>query len=255
MGDLFDTHCHLNLEDLFPDPAPFLARAKTAGVRCLCLVGLDPETGLRAIEMAEREEDCFAIVGRHPNGAADYGPAELERLRELLTRPKTVALGEVGLDYHWDLASKEQQLRCLIDQLDLAEELDLPVVFHCREAYEDLLALLERRKPRPYLLHCFSGSQEDAKRAVALGCRFGIDGPVTYKKSESLREILVRLPRDRIVLETDSPYLTPVPFRGKPNEPSYLPYVNAAVAQTLEISEDECANLTTRNARDFFRLS
>jgi len=252
---LFDTHCHLNLVDSFPDPSPFFERARDVGVTRLALVGLDPATGRRALEMAEPLDGVYAIVGRHPNYAAHYVRSELDEYREMLSHEKAVAMGELGLDYHWDFASKDQQLRCLTDQLDLAAELEVPVVFHCREAYADLLDLLESRPAHPYLFHCFSGNADDARRAAALGCCFGFDGPLTYKKSDALRELVKKLPTDRIVLETDSPYMAPAPQRGKPNEPSYLPLINEALAQVLGIGVLDCAGLTTRNALRFFRIA
>ncbi len=251
---MFDTHCHLNLEESFPEPGPYFDRAGAAGVTLLALVGLDPVSGRRAVEMAAARGGVYAIVGRHPNYAADYVAPELDVFRELLSHPKSIAMGELGLDYHWDYASKEQQYRCLIEQLDLASELDMPVVFHCREAYSDLLDLLESRPPHTYLFHCFSGNAIDAGRAVALGAYFGFDGPLTYKKADALREMAAGLPRDRIVLETDSPYMAPVPYRGKPNEPSYLPLINQALAGALGISAAESESLTTENAKRFFRI-
>lgn len=253
--ELFDTHCHLNLADSFPDPAPFFERARVAGVTSFALVGLDPESGLRAVQMTQESESVYAIVGRHPNYSHQYNRSELEQYRELLAHPKAVALGEIGLDYHWDFATKDQQMRCLIDQLDLASELEIPVVFHCREAYGDLLTLIEARPPHPFLFHCFSGDKDHARRAVDLGCYFGVDGPITYPKAVELREIVESLPHDRILLETDSPYMAPAPFRGKPNEPSYLPYMNSALANIWGRSEEETANMTTSNARRFFRIS
>jgi TatD DNase family protein len=250
---LIDTHCHLNDRSAFPDPAEAVGQAREAGVTACFVVGVQPTEWAYTLELTERFDEVFAILGWHPNYTTGYD-GDLEPLRELLSHPKVVALGEIGLDYHWDFSPREQQKRALADQLDLAAEARKPVVFHAREAYADLLDLLEARATHEYLLHCFSGTQEDARRAVELGCFFGIDGPITYKKSEELREIAAWLPRDRIVLETDSPYLTPVPYRGKPNQPAYLRLVNAALADCLGISERQCAELTTQNAARFFRV-
>lgn len=254
MIELFDTHCHLNLPDAFPDPEAAIEEARRAGVSRLAIVGIDAESGRRALEIAEQHEHAFAIVGWHPNSAAGFDSRALESVRSMLAHPKVVALGEIGLDYHWTLANREQQYRCLMDQLDLAEDLQRPVVFHCREAYDDLLDVLESRHARPYLLHCFSGDAGHAERATRLGCTFGVDGPVTYKKSNELREILSKLPKDKIVLETDSPYMPPEPFRGRPNKPSHLPLINGAVASCLGLSPEDCALTTTGNARRFFRV-
>jgi TatD DNase family protein len=251
---LIDTHCHLNLADAFPDPDGELMRCRDAGVGVI-MVGLDPPTSWRALELAQRHENAWAIVGRHPNYAHRFDLAELEDYRKMLAHPKAVALGEIGLDFHWDFATYDQQEQVLLAQLDLAEELKVPVVFHCREAYAALLDILEGepRKLR-FLFHCFSGTQEDAARALALGAFFGVDGPITYPKADTLRQVVASLPRDRVVLETDSPYMTPVPYRGKPNHPVNLPLIAEALAHLWQCSAEEAAAQTTNNARMFFGL-
>src|SRR6188474_2021839 len=188
-AELFDTHCHLNLAEHFPDPDAEIAKAKEAGVTRLALVGIDLESSRRAVEIAGRHEGVYAIVGWHPNSAASWNRSHLSELTDLLRDPKTVALGEIGLDYHWDFATPEQQKACLDDQLELAAEMGKPVVFHCRKAYDDLLGILEARPKRPYLFHCFSGDEGHARRVEELGGWIGVDGPITYKKSEALREL------------------------------------------------------------------
>ena len=251
---LIDTHCHLNLPDCYPDPEPEFQACREAGIG-LILVGVDPKTSRRAVELAETHEEVWAIVGRHPNYTHEAATSDLSEIRELLSHPKSVALGEIGLDFHWDFATRQQQERALFAQLDLAAELDVPVVFHCRQAYPELLAILVARvHSTPMLFHCFAGNADEANRALDLGCAFGVDGPLTYKKADSLRAIVRTLPRDRVVLETDSPYLTPVPHRGKPNSPTYLPLICAELASLWEIGPDEGAALTTANAKAFFRL-
>lgn len=250
--DLVDTHCHLNITENFPEPGPFIEAASAAGVGRLILIGLDLPTSERAVELAEEHENVFAVVGHHPNYAADYSSSELGRYQSWLSHPKVVALGEMGLDFHWDYATREQQERCLREQLDLAQDTGSPVVFHCRDAYADLLNLLEKREPGPFLFHCFSGDGEDARRALALGCSFGFDGPLTYKNNEGLRALVRDLPREKVVIETDSPYLTPEPHRGKPNQPAYLPFVNTALARLWGVTEEESGRITTENAERFF---
>jgi TatD DNase family protein len=251
-AELFDTHCHLNLAESFPDPDAEIERAKSAGVTQLCLVGIELDSCRRAVAIAERHEGVYAIVGWHPNSAASFTEDGLLAIRDLLSHPKAVALGEIGLDYHWDYATPEQQTEALLRQLDLSQELEKPVVFHCRKAYPDLLSLLESRPPRPYLFHCFSGGREDAARVKALNGWIGVNGPLTYKKADELRTIVAEWPHERLVLETDSPYLTPEPHRGKPNHPAYLPLVNAALAGCWGCSPEESARQTVRNAREFF---
>jgi TatD DNase family protein len=252
---LIDTHCHLNDSKAFPDPAAAVREARDAGVGRLIVVGVDAEDSSSAIRLADQFENVYAIVGWHPNYTAKYTADELGRLRESLKHPKVVALGEIGLDFHWQYATLEQQERALFDQLTLAEEAGKPVVFHCREAYPHLLDILERQPRLPFLFHCFAGDADAAARAVALDCYFGVDGPISYKKSTALREIVKGLPRDRIVVETDSPYLSPEPLRGKPNHPANVALINDALAACLEISPEACAELTTRNAERFFRLA
>lgn len=251
---LFDTHCHLNVAEFFDEPDAVVGRAKAAGVEGLVLIGLDLDTSQAALDVAERHEGVWAAVGRHPNYSNNYSRSDLAVLRRMLGHPKAVALGEVGLDSHWDEVGPEDQERSLRDQLELTLEVGKPLVLHCREAYPRLLDILEAMPSFRGVFHCFSGSAEDASRAVALGAYFGIDGPITYKKNGAFRELVATLPRDRIVLETDSPFLPPEPFRGKPNEPALMPWVNRGLAGALGVSEEECAELTTGNARALFGL-
>ncbi|HVT12483.1 MAG TPA: TatD family hydrolase [Fimbriimonadaceae bacterium] len=251
---LIDTHCHLNDPEAFPDPEEFLAEARMAGVERVIVVGVEPESCRRALALAEAHEGVFAIVGWHPNYTANYTDEGLAGIEEMLAHPKVVALGEIGLDFHWQYATLEQQERALYAQLELGRKAGKPIVFHCREAYPRLLDILEGQPRHPYLFHCFAGDSADAGRAMALDCYFGVDGPISYKKSEPLREIVRSLPRNRLVVETDSPYLTPEPYRGKPNKPAYVPLVNAALASALGIDPVECAALTTANAERFFHL-
>jgi len=251
---LIDTHCHLNDAAAFPDPASVLEEAKQAGVTRVIVVGVDAADSQMAVDLAERFDSVYAVAGWHPNHSESYSAEGLRLIEAMLEHPKVVALGEIGLDFHWAYATRENQERALFDQLYLAGKASKPVVFHCREAYPALLDILERVEILPYLFHCFAGDEEDAKRAYRLGCYFGIDGPITYKKSTQLREIVQWLPRDRIVIETDSPYLSPEPLRGKPNNPANVALVNEALASTLGISADECATMTTANAERFFGI-
>jgi TatD DNase family protein len=244
-----DTHCHLNDAKAFPDPVAAIVAARAEGVDEIIVVGVEPESWSSARELAAH--GVHYAAGWHPNYTADYN-GSLYSLRNALQG--AVALGEIGLDYHWDHSPRDTQRAALTDQLDLAAELDLPVVFHCREAYPDLLDVLESRPRQPFLLHCFVGDSDDARRAIALDCYFGIDGPITYKSAEALRDVVATLPPDRLVLETDSPYLSPVPYRGKPNSPAYIPYIGRKLAELLALSENECAALTSANARRFFRI-
>lgn len=226
--------------------------AQKAGVAAMCVVGVDLESCQRAISLAETFENVWAIVGWHPNYCSGFKVAQLDPVRDWLSHPKCVALGEIGLDYHWDHASKSDQMLALESQLHLATEMDVPIVFHCREAYDDLLTVLEARGPGKYLFHCFAGNSADADRAVALGGMFGVDGPVTYPKADDLRSVLAHIGLDRLVLETDSPYMAPVPYRGKPNKPANVPFVAGGLADALGVAVDEVARVTTANAERFF---
>ncbi|HZH99180.1 MAG TPA: TatD family hydrolase [Fimbriimonadaceae bacterium] len=252
MTPLIDTHCHLNLSDAFPEPWPVLDAAEKAGVGACVLIGIDGESSVRAVEMAEADPRLFAVVGWHPNYASSCTEDRLGEIERLLEHRKVVALGEIGLDYHWDYATPERQKEIFLAQLEIAAAHKAPVVLHCRKAYGDLLDILDARAPHSYLFHCFSGDETDAARAAKLDAYFGVDGPITYKNARALREIFKGLPHDRILIETDSPYLTPEPHRGKPNSPAMLPLINAGLAATLGLTEDACATLTKENALRFF---
>jgi TatD DNase family protein len=249
---LIDTHCHLNDQGKFASVDQEIEFARSQGVQRMIVVGIEPIEWSRTVDLAKAHPELFCILGWHPNHTADYSKDKLASLATLARTPKCLAIGEIGLDYHWDYASPTIQREALLDQLDLAQGLNLPVVFHAREAYSDLLDVLEARPPRPYLLHCFAGDAQDARRATALECYFGVDGPISYKKADELRDVIRSLPQDRLVVETDAPYLTPVPFRGKPNRPGYVKNVNAALAETLGLSDADCQELTTQNALRFF---
>lgn len=251
---MIDTHCHLNDLQAFPDTAEAIQLAVDQGVKQLIVIGIDTQSSQIAVEIADRFDQVYACVGWHPTSAAKYNEPELRAIQDLASHPKVVGIGEIGLDYHWDYSTPDQQDRCLRDHLDLARELDLPVAFHCREAYDELLALLETQRPQPYLLHCFAGNADQAQRALNLGAIFGVDGPVTYKKADELRSTLKQIGLNRLVLETDAPWLSPVPYRGKPNHPAYLPMIAQGVADLFEVERQHVADQTTQTAQKFFHL-
>jgi len=244
-----DTHCHINFPEHFSDPSTTIARAEQVGVTRIIAVGCDTETSRRAIELADIHKQVFACVGWHPTYTSKYDPSELKAIEEFAHHPKCVAIGEIGLDYHWDYSTPEQQRVSLEDHFALAQSVGKAVVFHCREAYADLLSWLEnKQRSTPMILHCFAGDSGDAKRAMDLDCYFGIDGPITYKNAMALRDIVKALPSDRLLLETDAPYLTPHPFRGKPNEPAMIPLINAALAQAIGNNPENLGHRTDENA-------
>ena len=250
-----DTHCHLNLKEHFPNPAGAVERAIDAGVKKMVVVGIDDETSRISVELSEQFEEAYACVGWHPTSAANFvNTHEIERL---CGRSKTVAIGEIGLDYYWDKSTPEQQIFCLDAHWELACNCEMPVVFHCRDAYGELLDWLSQRKKFPpvYVLHCFAGSSAEARAAIDLGCYFGVDGPITFKNAIDLRETIATIPRDRVLVETDAPFLTPHPHRGKPNEPAMIPLICACLAAVWGVPTEDARRITTENAlRAFPRL-
>lgn len=220
----------------------------------MVVVGIDDETSQIAVDLAESQTGVFACVGWHPTSAAKF--TGIETIVRLCNHPRSVAIGEIGLDYHWDFSTPEEQMRSLEAHWDLACELEMPVVFHCREAYDDLFAWLEGRQAfaPACVFHCFAGTAHHVQRALVLPTRayFGVDGPITYKNASALRAIVADLPRDRLLLETDAPFLTPHPHRGKPNEPAMVPLICAGVAATWGIEPEAVAQVTDENARRAF---
>jgi TatD DNase family protein len=251
---LVDTHCHLNDPEAFPDPAAAIAEARAAGVDQFIVIGIEGESNARALRLAEQFDCVFAAVGWHPNSCGQLPPSAIEELRSQLVHPKVVALGEIGLDYYREHTPPDEQRAALLMQLDLAAELGKPVVLHCRNAYGDLLDLLEARPPQAADFHCFSGDADDLDRALRLPGVIGVDGPLTYPRAHLLRSLISECPRDRVLLETDSPYLPPQPHRGKPNHPRWLPLVAGALAEIWETEVEEVVRITSENARRFFGL-
>ncbi|GIV04853.1 MAG: hypothetical protein KatS3mg016_0428 [Fimbriimonadales bacterium] len=251
-----DTHCHLNHPDLYAEWSAVLFRAQQSGLYRLLVIGYDLESSQRGIELAEQSDALYAAVGIHPHDAVQCTREALVELRELARSPRVVAIGEIGLDFYRDLSPREAQYQAFHAQMQLAAELGLPVVIHCREAYEELLEVLSEYPAVRGVLHCFAGSAEQAQRGLALGYFLGIGGVVTFKSAEPLRAIVRTMPRDRLLLETDAPYLAPHPYRGKRNEPAYLPLVAQQVADLWGITLDALSEQTEANVRTLFtRLS
>jgi TatD DNase family protein len=250
---MIDTHLHLNDDKAFPNLAQTIEEAAEAGVEKLVVIGIDLESSQRAVKLAEEFPSVWAVVGHHPNYSNTFKSSDIERYKDMARQPKTVAIGEIGLDYHWDFATHKHQAEVFSQFLNLANELDSPVVLHCREAYPDVLSMLEDLpRPAKYLFHCFAGDEADLERASALDAYFGVDGPLTYPKAVELRRLIATIPRDRILLETDSPYLTPVPFRGKPNSPAYLPHICTKLAEIWGVDSAAAGAITSANALRFF---
>ncbi|MDE2776973.1 MAG: TatD family hydrolase [Chloroflexota bacterium] len=276
---LVDTHCHLNFQRYDHDRADVLRRAADACVRRIIVPAIDLPSCREAIALAEREQSIYAAVGIHPNSSADFTENMRDELRNLARSPQVVAIGEIGLDYHWDKSPKPAQWRAFEAQLALASELELPVIIHNREGRVDtvppgrvdtapssaanLLAILENWAPsapasmrgRLGVLHSFSASFETAQHALALGFYLGFTGPLTFNKAEDLRDIAGRIPNNRIVIETDGPFLAPQQRRGRRNEPAFVRYINDKLADLHGVAPEEMARQTTGNAEALFRLA
>lgn len=248
-----DTHCHLNHPHFAEDAAQVWHRAREVGVHYAIVVGYDLPSSQLALQVATQQEGCFASVGIHPHDATECDQSALRQLEQLASHPRVVALGEIGLDYYRNLSPKEAQQQAFHQQLQLAQRQQLPVIIHCRDAYDDLLDILAQY-PLRGVLHCFSGEQRHAQRALEMGWYLGIGGVVTFANAHTLREVVRLAPVERLLLETDAPYLAPVPYRGKRNEPSYVPLIGKTVASLKEMSPEELAQVTTRNAHLLFSL-
>jgi TatD DNase family protein len=248
-----DVHCHLNHEDFATDWQAAFQRAKAAGVGRLIVVGWDLASSKRAIEQAELNDSVWATVGVHPEDASG---ADENLERELLTlsgHRKVVAFGEIGLDYHYENSPRPVQQEVFRRQLAVAEEQGLPVMIHSREAANDTMEILSHFNVR-CLLHCFGGSWETAKLALDRGYYFSFGGPVTFKNSKRAAEVVSKLPVERLMVETDSPYLAPVPNRGQRNEPAFLPYTMEKIAQLKGMPTCELAGRIEKNVTSFFEF-
>jgi TatD DNase family protein len=256
---LVDTHCHLDFESFDDDRDSVIGRAAEAGVEAIVIPALDLDNARAVLALARSRTGLYAAVGVHPNSTAGWHEAMLDELSALASEAGVVAIGEIGLDYHWDRSPAATQQRALRAQLLLAAELDLPVIIHNREATEDVLRLLAESplagRARAGVLHSFSADRAAAERALALGFYIGVTGPVTYKKADELREIAAAVPLDRLLVETDAPFLAPHPHRGQRNEPVHVALVAARIAAERGLSPDELAAVTTENARRLFRLT
>ncbi|NLF93921.1 MAG: TatD family hydrolase [Oligosphaeraceae bacterium] len=251
---LFDTHLHLSPED---DAAAVLSAARAVGVGEFLLAGTALSDGLAVSALAGSEPGVYAAVGVHPHAAASFAAGDLPQFRTLLSRPGVVAVGEIGLDYHYDFSPREVQRQVLALFLELAAELHRPVVIHCREAFADCHALVQRHLPggAPFVVHSFTGTPEECRLWQELGAYISVNGMVTFTKADNIRAFLPLVQPERLLLETDSPYLAPVPYRGRTNCPAYLPAVAQRVAQELGLELSALAELTTANARRFFALA
>ncbi|MBO5514982.1 MAG: TatD family hydrolase [Schwartzia sp.] len=255
---LVDTHAHIDGEDFDGDREEMLSRAEKAGVVAVVTFGDTMESSARVVKLTSSHENVFAGVGVHPENAFPFTQADEDRLAAWTKEKNIVAIGEIGLDYYWEKDEEKRKLqrKMFVRQLALARDLDLPVCIHDREAHGDLMTILktEGRKNRG-VIHCFSGSWEMAKELLKLGWYIGVDGPLTYKNAAKLPEIVQNMPADRLLVETDCPYLSPLPYRGKRNEPAYVRITAECAANIRGESLADFAAQTTKNACEIYELN
>ena len=254
---LIDTHAHLNDDELFSSADDVAADMEKNGLCAIINVGYDIPSSIRAADLADKYGKMFCAVGIHPHDSKTVKPEDYDLIRKLADNKKTVAIGEIGLDYHYDLSPRETQKKVFVEQLVLAHELKLPVVIHLREAYGDMNDLLaENKRYTEYgiLLHCYSGSAETARElGKKYDAYFSFGGAITFKNAVDKPDIIRSIPENRILVETDCPYMTPVPFRGKPNRPEYVNLVADRLAEILGKDRKYVEELTIKNTKEYFK--
>lgn len=253
---LFDTHAHLHFPDFAEDLDAVLDRARAAGLRGMVTIGTDRESNRATVALANRHADIWASVGIHPHDAAAATEADFEEMERLAREPRVVGLGEMGLDFFRDLSPRDVQERVFRRQIAMARRVRKPAIIHCRDAHPETLALLaeERVEEVGGVMHCFSADVEVAKRCLDLGLMISLAGPVTYKNARALPDVARYVPEDRLVVETDCPYLTPTPHRGKRNEPAYVALTAAHVAELRGTDPEALGAALTGNAARLFDL-
>ncbi|MDX2160496.1 MAG: TatD family hydrolase [bacterium] len=259
---MIDTHCHLNFDGFDADRDGAIRAAAALYVDRIIIPAVDRMTTEAAHALAQQHTGIFSAAGIHPNSTAAFAPDDLIWIEQAARREKVVAIGEIGLDYHWDTSPKRVQRQAFEAQLSLAAALELPVIIHNRDAHEDVMSILETwvttlspaMRENPGVLHSFSAPKSIADRAIAAGFYLGFTGPITYKNADELRRIAARVPLERILVETDAPYLTPVPHRGERNEPAFIPLIVQRLADLHVMPFDAMAQITTENAERLFHL-
>ncbi len=258
MIELIDSHAHVDGPEFDADRAAVMARARAAGVRRMIVIGAvgDPTSAERAVAMAEADPDVFATVATHPHDVDKMTPAWWQVHERLAVHPRVVAVGETGLDFYYQHSDRAAQVAAFHRFVDLARRVGKPVVCHIRDAHAEALEVLTatRAAELGVIIHCFTGTPDDAAAYVALGCHVSFSGIVTYKNAQPIRDAVARVPLDRLLIETDCPYLAPVPVRGRRNEPAYVTHTAAAVAQAAGVPLAELAAATVANTARIFRL-
>lgn len=251
---MIDTHSHLFEEEFKDDLDNCITRAKEAGIEKIMLVGFSKKTNIKAQELAKKYDIFYPTAGVHPEEADKDYLNKFNELKEFIENNKVYAIGECGLDYYWDITYKEEQKELLKLQCKLAKELDLPIIIHMREATKDTYDILKEFKGLKGVMHCYSGSYEMAKEFIKLGFYISLGGPVTFKNAKEPKLIAKEIPLDKLLIETDCPFLAPTPYRGKRNESSYVKYVCEEIANIKGISSEEVDKITTLNAINLFKI-
>ncbi|MFC4558542.1 TatD family hydrolase [Virgibacillus kekensis] len=253
---LFDTHVHMNARQFLEDRDETIQRAFDTGVKYMVIVGFDRETIPLAIEIAEQYESIYAAVGWHPVDAIDMTDEDLNWIEELSAHPKVVAIGEMGLDYHWDKSPKDVQKEVFRKQIELAKRVNMPIIIHNREATEDIIEILQEENAQEVggIMHCYNDSADYVQTCLDMNFYISLGGPVTFKNATMPKEVAVQVPADRLLVETDAPFLAPHPNRGKRNEPSYVKLVAEKIAELRGTSFEEISKLTTENAFSVFKI-
>ena len=256
MNSFIDTHSHIDFEDFTDNMDGLLAKCKEVGVEKIIIPGVTLEDTPRVIDLAEKYPELYATVGIHPSEAKTWTDKSYEKLKAFAQNPKVVAIGEIGLDYYWDKSFVDIQKEILIQQIELAKEIKKPIVIHDRDAHLDTFNILKNTNAKDVgvVLHCFSGSVEFMQECIKEGFYISLGGVTTFKNAIKAKEVAEKIPLDRLLLETDAPYLTPVPHRGETNYPYYIPIIAQQIASLKSISIEEVATATTQNAISFFKL-
>jgi TatD DNase family protein len=251
--NIFDTHFHLTPDD---DLADMMRRAAAAGVTRATVAGAKAGDMPAMVERVAGHAGVYLAVGVHPHDAENFDD-DIALYRELAAGEQVRAIGEIGLDYHYDFSPRERQREVFAAFLDLQRELGMPSIIHCRDAYEDCLEMLTNHLggELPFVVHCYTGTLEWAREVLQLGGYLSFTGIMTFNRAEEIREVLAAMPRDRVFLETDSPYLSPMPLRGRRNEPAHMPHIVERAAKVMGLSAQETAELTTANALRFYRIA
>lgn len=252
-----DTHVHLNADQYDEDLQEVIDRALNSKVEKMVVIGFDRKTIKRAIELAEQYDFIYAVVGWHPVDAIDCTDEDLEWIEQLAAHEKVVGIGETGLDYHWDKSPRDIQQQVFRKQIQLAKRVGLPIIIHNREATEDVLTILREEDAQEVggVMHCFGGSVETAQESIKMNFMISLGGPVTFKNAKKPKEVAAEIPLEHLMIETDAPYLAPHPYRGKRNEPSYVPLVAEEIARLKELPVETVAEATTKNAKRFYKFS